>query len=606
VVEKLHNRNLVDAEGIPDATGDTSGQCLNAFEPGTFAEDDVVLCNQYDFGTARTERVANVAQGGGGAVIFHNSAIVSVTPTDNHPLPTVHMTNAVGQPLKDYLDAHVGKVKVTLMPGSARYAYRDHRVVPRVMTSFSSRGPNPVAEDIIKPDVTAPGFSILAGASPNHVGTARQEQLFQAIMGTSMSSPQVAGIFALLKQAHPDWSPAMAKSALMTSASGWVLQEDGTTLAEPFDAGAGHVDVTPLERNSAFSPGLVFDAGLEQYFGFLCGAQPEIFLDPEATCAALAEEGVPLDPSDLNLPSIGVASLTGNQTVVRTVTNVSGREDTFFAWPLPPEGFSVRVQPQLLTLPAGESASLTITISNVGAPIGEWRFGNLRWWSFNQPFGYRIKSPIAVRAALLDAPAEIAASGESGALDLDLRFGYTGIYTAAGHGLEPATVFSDNVPQDPDQIFDPADGHSDAHRFTLSGAAFLRVAIPPEATEAEADLDLFVMDPEGNLVASSTNGGTDEVVDIAAPADGEWTVFVHGWATPGGDSEYELYGWVLSATPGGNLTIAAAPASAVMGASGRVTAQWEAAAAGQWHLGAVSHTGPTGGMGLTLVEVDNR
>jgi subtilisin family serine protease len=606
VVKRLKNRNLVDAEGIADVAGDTTGQCLNAFEAGSFDEGDVVLCNQYDFGIARTQRVANVAAGGAGAVIFHNSAIVSVTPTDNHPLPTVHMTNAVGQPLKDYLDAHGGAVKVTLMPSKVRYARQDRRVVSRVMTSFSSRGPNPVAEDIIKPDITAPGFSILAGASPHHVGTAAQDQLFQAIMGTSMSSPQVAGIFALLKQAHPDWSPAMAKSALMTSASSWVLLEDGTPFAGPFDAGAGHVDVSPLDRNSAFSPGLAYDAGLDQYFGFLCGTEPEIFVDPEATCTSLADQGVPLDPSDLNLPSIGIADLAGSQTVVRTVTNVSAEEDSFFAWPLAPEGFRVEVEPELLTIPAGESASVAITITNVDAPIGEWRFGNLRWWSLSQPFGYRIKSPIAVKAALFDAPAEIATSGESGSIDLTLLFGYTGRYAAAGHGLEAATITSDNVSQDPDQSFDPSDGYSNAHRFTLSDAAYLRVAMPPEATEAEADLDIFVMDPEGSLVAASTNGGTAEVVDIAAPADGEWTIFVHGWATPGGDSDYEMHSWVLSAAPGGSLAITAAPSSAVLGDSGTVTAEWEAADIGQWHLGAVSHTGPEGVMGLTLIEVDNR
>jgi subtilisin family serine protease len=606
VVKPLYNRNLVDAEGIPDLTGDTSGQCLNAFEAGTFNAKDVVLCNQYDFGTARTERVANVAMGGAGAVIFHNSAIVSVTPTDNHPLPTVHMTNPVGQPLKDYLDAHRGRVKVTLKPSRARYARRDQRVVPRVMTSFSSRGPNPAAEDIIKPDITAPGFSILAGASPYHVGTAAQGQLFQAIMGTSMSSPQVAGIFALLKQAHPEWSPAMAKSALMTSASNWVLLEDGTPFAGPFDAGAGHVDVSPLKRNSAFSPGLVFDAGLAQYYGFLCGTEPEIFVDPEATCTTLADQGIPLDPSDLNLPSIGIADLAGSQTVLRTVTNVSGAEDSFFAWPLAPKGFRIEVEPELLTIPAGESATVAITITNQSAPIGEWRFGNLRWWSLSQPFGYRIKSPIAVKAAYFDAPVEIAASGETGSVELPLLFGYTGTYKAAGHGLEPATVITDTVVQDPDQIFDPTDGFSNAHHFTLSGAAYLRVTMPPEATESGADLDIFVMDPDGNLVAASTNVATDEAVDIAAPADGEWTVFVHGWATPEGDSDYELFSWVLSTAPGGNLTITAAPSSAVLGESGTVVAEWEAAAKGEWHLGAVSHTGPEGVIGLTLVEVDNR
>ena len=73
------------------------------------------------------------------------------------------------------------------------------------MTMFSSRGPNPVAADIIKPDITAPGLQILAGNSPYHDSDHVPGELFQAIAGTSMSSPHVAGVYALLKQAHPDW-----------------------------------------------------------------------------------------------------------------------------------------------------------------------------------------------------------------------------------------------------------------------------------------------------------------------------------------------------------------------------------------------------------------
>ena len=107
------------------------------------------------------------------------------------------------------------------------------------MTYFSSRGPNPVVGDLIKPDITAPGIQILAGNTPTPIGGV-QGEYFQAIAGTSMSSPVVAGVYALIKQAHPDWSEAMAKSAIMTTAYQGVVDNDRSSPADPFDFGAGH------------------------------------------------------------------------------------------------------------------------------------------------------------------------------------------------------------------------------------------------------------------------------------------------------------------------------------------------------------------------------
>jgi hypothetical protein len=211
-----------------------------------------------------------------------------------------------------------------------------------------------------------------------------------------------------------------------------------------------------------------------------------------------------------------------------------------------------------------------------------------------------------VNGALFGAPGQVSGSGEEGAVSFDVSFGYSGLYAAAAHGLEPAIVTSDNVLQDPDQNFDPNDGFSKLHQFTTTGAALLRMAMPPEATEADADLDLYLYDPNGNLLAASTAGGTNELIDVLLPEDGTWDLYVHGWAAPGGDSDYDLFTWIISATPGGNLVIDYAPAAAVAGVTDTVDLSWTGATAGQWHLGAVSHTGDVGLMGLTLVEVDNR
>ena len=207
---------------------------------------------------------------------------------------------------------------------------------------------------------------------------------------------------------------------------------------------------------------------------------------------------------------------------------------------------------------------------------------------------------------MIGIPDAVTGSGVDGSTSFDVSFGYTGEYAAAAHGLEAATVISDNVLQDPDQTFDRNDGFSNVHQFAVSGAALLRLAMPPEATEADADLDLFLFDPAGQLAATSTNGGTDEQIDIVLPDDGIWTLYVHGWQAPGGDSDYDLYSWIVSATPGGTMTIDSAPTSATIGTTGTVDVSWTGATAGEWHLGAVSHADGSGLLGLTLVEVDNR
>lgn len=608
VTTGIENYNLVDADSV--AVG-TNGECLDPFPAGTFQADDAVLCNRYNFGVDRTQRVANVAAGGGGAVIFHNVSAIhpNMTPTDNHPLPTVHMLYDVGQPLKDYLVANPGQVTVSFTQSVTQYAGEDPRVVPNFMASFSSRGPDPVALDIIKPDITAPGMSILAGASPIHAGSAAQGEYFQAIMGTSMSSPHVAGIFALVKQAHPDWSPAVAKSALMTTAYQDVVKEDYVTPADPFDVGAGHVNAGgKANKGSLFQPGLAYDAGFLEYLGFLCDEEPGVFADPAGTCGFLESIGVPTEAHNLNLPSIGVAELAGCQTVVRTVTSVAKENGwrTYDVSVEAPPGYEVFVSPPKIRLKRGQTASFEVTITNVGAPIGEWRFGSLTW--SDKTGHYDVRSPIAVRAALFSAPTQIDGSGESGAASFDVSFGYTGSYSAAAHGLEPATVTSDNVVQDPDQNFDPTDGFSNLHQFDLSGAAFFRITMPPEsvADPNAIDLDLFVYDPSGVQVASSTSGGTDELIDIELPMDGTWSVYVHGWQTAGPSADYDMYSWIISATPGGNLVIDSAPTAATLGAVETIDVSWTGATAGQWHLGAVSHTGDVGLMGLTLVDVDNR
>ncbi|MBW2393078.1 MAG: S8 family serine peptidase, partial [Deltaproteobacteria bacterium] len=308
---------------------------------------------------------------------------------------SVHVNNTDGLFIKDYI-ANAADPRARINAGEFT-----PQVAP-FMLPISSRGPNGLSPDIIKPDVIAPGVDVLAGISPLHLSPWPVGELFMFNYGTSMASPHVAGLFALLKQAHPDWTAAMAKSALMTTAYQAVNKEDNATPADPFDMGAGHVNPGGKEdRGSPFDPGLAYDAGLPEYTAFTCGRGLNIF--PPDTCAVMESAGVPSDASNLNLPSLGIGDFAGTETLVRTVTSVASDPGwrTYTVDVNPPPGYVVTVSPTTISLEQGISATYEVTVTNAGAPGGEWRFGSLSW--SDSTGDYTVRRPIAVRGSLLDS-----------------------------------------------------------------------------------------------------------------------------------------------------------------------------------------------------------
>ncbi|MEA2093718.1 MAG: S8 family serine peptidase, partial [Pseudomonadota bacterium] len=583
---------LVDAA---DAGGEL---CI----PGTLdpakVTGNVVLCRRGAI--ARAAKSLAVFQAGGVGTILYNNSDVDNLFSDTHWTPTSHIDNTPGLVIKAYIASASSPTA-----GIIGEQVGEWSPAPSI-TIFSSRGPNPVSSDIIKPDITAPGFQILAGYSPTpDPGSTPPNELFGAIAGTSMSSPHVAGVFALIKQAHPDWSAAMAKSAIMTTAYQDVIDNDRVRQADPFDMGSGHLNPgNKVHKGSAFQPGLAYDAGLFEYAAYTCGEDFDVFTP--GSCDFLESIGVPSESYNLNVPSIGIAELPGRQTVVRTVTSVAeerGWRDYTVSVDAPP-GYDVTVSPSSFRLKSGQSATYEVTLTNVDAPIGEWRFGSLTW--SDKTGNYDVYSPIAVKASLFDAPAEIEGNGESGSASFDVNFGYTGSYAAAPHGLVADAPTSGNIGQDPDQTYPSADDSPIGVQkitFPILGAAFVRweMVIP-----GPDDIDLFLEDSSGTIIASSTNGGTDELIELNLPADDTYTVVVHGWSVPNEPLPYTLHYWDVPLTPGGSLSVDAAPASATVGETGTVGVSWSGLSSGTTYLGAVSHTGASGLMGMTLVDVDTR
>jgi subtilisin family serine protease len=553
----------------------------------------IVLCKRGS--NARVDKSHAVFNAGGAGMVLYDLSNSVTLLTDNHWVPSVHINNTDGLAVKSYLAAAGSSATARITAGQKRFTKGS------VMANFSSRGPNPAALDIIKPDITAPGVRILAGNSPAP-GADPAGELFQAIAGTSMSSPHIAGVYALLKQAHPDWSAAMAKSAIMTTARQDVVKEDEKTKADPFDFGAGHVKPGgKVKRGSMFEPGLVYDAGFADYLAFLCGTAPQVFVNPTATCSTLRQAGFSTDPSDLNYPSIGVAQLAGTQTVTRTVTSVAKDRSRVTYRPkiVAPAGFTVTVSPRSITLRRGESATYKVTITNKGsAPIGQWKFGSLTW----RGEGYEVRSPIAVAASAFDAPEQVDGTGTSGSASFPVKFGYTGPYDAEAHGLVARTDTPGSVGQDPDQTFDPNDPTgTTAHQFTANGSTYLRWRLTHP--NPAVDLDLYVYNSAGQQVGSSTNGGTDELVELKLPANDTYTVYVHGWQTLGVTQTYALGSWNVPSTTGGSLAITSEPEDATLGQSGTVGVSWSGLATGQEYFGAVAHNRGSESLGLTLVHV---
>ncbi len=472
------------------------------------------------------------------------------------------------------------------------------------MAIFSARGPGPV-QDIMKPDVTAPGVNILAGFTPDAVNAAPNET-FAFLSGTSMATPHVAGVAALLMEAHPNWSPAAIKSALMTSSRQSLTQSDGEGQANPFEFGAGHI-----VPNSAVDPGLVYELTNDDYDAFACG----LALDGVTVvrCDELAAAGFSFDPAEMNQPSIAVARLANQRTVTRTVTNVSDRNATYTASIARPVDMEVSVNPASLTLGPGQSASFDVTIRYVAGPLDLWRFGSLTW---NSP-PHSVRSTIAVKPVSLTAPGEITSFGGTGSVDFDVEFGYSGAYMPQVHGLRLPRIDRDlTVDNDPTKTFTFRNGNG-VTQVAISvppNQLFLRFALFDALTDGDDDLDLYVyycgLDNTGCVQIGTSGGPTSqERFDLFRPPAGIYGILIHGFETDqvagGPGAVFTMLSWAFGEFDDqGNMTVTG-PGAVTAGATETITVDWSNLSPDTIYLGGISHNTPQGLAGVTLITIGN-
>ncbi|KAJ1295255.1 hypothetical protein BS78_01G209500 [Paspalum vaginatum] len=370
--------------------------CLSGTLDPAAVRGKIVLCDRGV--TARVEKGAVVkAAGGAGMVLANTAASGEELVADSHLLPAVAVGRTVGDKIREYAARGGGRPMAMLSFGGTVLGVRPSPVV----AAFSSRGPNTVVPEILKPDMIGPGVNILAGwsgvAGPTGLAKDGRRTPFNIISGTSMSCPHISGVAALMKAAHPDWSPAAVKSALMTTAytvdntnSSLRDAADGS-LANTFAYGAGHVD-----PQKALSPGLVYDISTSDYISFLCSlhySAPHIQVITKMSNISCPKK---FRPGDLNYPSFSVVFGQKSKRVMRfrrELTNVGKAVSIYSVKVSSPESVAVTVTPAKLTFKkAGQKLRYYVTFrSKAGQGHTKPDFGWISWVNDE----HIVRSPVA-------------------------------------------------------------------------------------------------------------------------------------------------------------------------------------------------------------------
>ena len=576
--------------GLPGADPTDLAQCWSAdSNGGTVSLDPAKVAGKIVFcdrgGNALVDKSLAVKDAGGIGMILGN--VMGGSTTVNallHSVPTVHLALAQADIVRAYIAANLATATAAFSNPTITYNAPGNPAI----ASFSSRGPSLATGDQLKPDISAPGVDILASVAPP--GNAGES--FSLYQGTSMSAPHIAGVAALLKQRRPDWTPDMAKSAMMTTGTDLVGSPG------PFAQGGGQVN-----PNKAADPGLVYKSGgVNAYLGFLCG----LGTISGGDCPALT-----MDPSDLNLPSIAIGDLAGTQTVKRSVTNVQftsvggdrNATATYQASVTGLTGLNVSVNPSTLTLKPGETKQFTVTFTYASGAFDAYRTGNLVWTQ-TKGGGRVVRSPVVIRPVRISAPELIIGQGTTNSKVVTIKPGSSGTFSTAIRGLAEGYEGTVTIPEDSDATFDPADAEGTlAVPITMpAGLKRARFATFDEETSGQDDLDMYLY--QGTTeVAVSAGGTSEEQIDLVNPAPGNYTLYVHAFDTEAASTTFTLYGWFLQPLDAGNMTVTG-PANVTVGQSTNLTFSWSNLNAGKRYLGEVDYI--IGGTlaGTSIVRID--
>lgn len=518
--------------GIGTSEGGSPTGASNPFPAGTFT-GKIVICDRGTY--ARVEKGFNVKQAGAvGFVLANTSADAATVIADLHFLPAVHLSFENGERLK----AAVRAARQASGSVRARIDGVEQLVNGQgsVLNSSSNVGPLSNYSGVLKPDLAAPGTDVLAPYVPDAISAS-------TLSGTSMAAPHIAGAAALLVSLNPTWTVDQISSALVATAVRNVKLNDGQTDAPFYQGGNGTLSLPRAVK-----------AGLHLR---VTGAEFQA-----------ANPAIGGEPVTLNLPSLHRQLCQPSCAFTRTLTaNVGGTWTADVSMPIG----TVSVQPNSFSLAAGQSATVTVTVTPPAAGAG-WIEGVVRFVSTSNP--NQIAStdlPISVFAPiqfsnLLTTVENVASSG-NGTVNLLPGVAVNEVVVRDAE-LKSFELLPINVGQDPTP--------SDPYDVTLNN--FTRLLTKPTAAPGvdasktaiyietgsnnNQDLDLFVgIDRNGDgrpqlaeeLCRSGNFGAREQCLLLGdfSQASTQYWIMVQNFAGSGSANDQPVLGVYNGALDGG-------------------------------------------------------
>ncbi|WNC67108.1 S8 family serine peptidase [Thalassotalea nanhaiensis] len=531
---------------------------LPAYYTAESVEGKVVICRRGGV-DADGEPLSRLSKGAealrtraAGMIFINSDEEYDNVANDLHVLPTVHLNKADGETLLAWLGEGEGH----------KVSFTDSELVLNedkadITAPFTSRGPDYFTGDYLIPDIGAPGVAILAAGLGNRMHSSANPVYAQIngdarfMDGTSMATPHIAGMYLLMKAAQPDWTPAEAQSALMTTAFTAVTEDDDydgvKNRADMHRTGSGSARV-----NLAIEAGLVLN---ETRAGYLAA-------NPYAEQFGMVDsiEGWHGQPHQMNMPSLSKGECLIDCSWTRTFkATKDGSWNVSFEYYN--EGFNVTADQETISLAAGEEAVINFTAEALQGLADEWVNGRVVLTPTDNSMPVQTM-PITVNFIAGIAPdiTEVTAkrTNDSAPVKGIVTIG-TDELQLSKSGIAKADVYEIELMRDAtnNQIWHwQEEDNKTIYAIPLNVQADTKRLVVDVMETTSPDVDIYVgidADLDGTVSTAiemglirymSAQADSDELIDIVDPIQDTYWVLVHNWAE--GPAELEEHQMVCA------------------------------------------------------------